>query len=52
MNVLGLTNMKHTLKVKLARKLAKRGAKDIFNSKGWRQRREQRLVKELNKQKN
>lgn len=39
--------LKHTQKVKLARKMAKRGASNIFNSKGWVARARGILVKEL-----
>jgi len=43
--------MKHTQKIKLARKLAKRGAKKIFSSNGWLGRREVILKKEAKRAK-
>jgi hypothetical protein len=42
-------NMKHTQKVSLARKMAKRGDSNIFMSKSWLNRKEQRATKELAK---
>lgn len=43
--------MKHTQKVKLARKMAKRGATDIFNSKGWKVRKDAIIKKEASRAK-
>ena len=39
--------LKHTQKIKLAKKMAKRGATGIFNSKGWWNRKLAIAKKEL-----